>query len=184
MPQQENLGKTTNGWPCVRSIAPLPASAIASFTLLSMSSWVHTLYAVAAFSTIFCASVNCYTWQIAYPLWRSLGPQAFPRLHADYMSRLTWVITVPHIVMFFSTFLLIVFPLTPPHRASAILLFVLVDLVIAVSAFVAGPVHDRFLRNQARDEPGMTLILRISALRVGLMLLASAIILAMPYYQL
>ncbi len=149
-----------------------------------MSAGVHTLYAIAAFSIIFCTAVNCYTWQIAYPLWRTLGREAFPTLHADYMERLTWIITVPHIVMFFSTLLLIVFPLTPRHRASAIILFALVAIVIAVSAFVAGPVHGRFLRNQARDEPGMILILRVSALRVILMLLASAIILAMPFYRL
>ena len=139
----------------------------------------HLLYAVAAFSTIFCASVNCYTYQIGYPLWRSVPREGFARLHAEYMSRLNWIITIPHVVMFFSSFALCLVQPQGGGRVSAMVLFALAAGVVAVSAFVAGPVHSRFTRNGMLDEPGMTVLMRVSAVRVVLMLVASGLVLGL-----
>jgi hypothetical protein len=60
------------------------------------------LFIVVVFSTLFCAAVNAYTYRIAYPLWGFVGQAEFAAVHREYMRRLDWIITVPHVVMFFS----------------------------------------------------------------------------------
>ncbi len=127
------------------------------------------VFIAVAFSTIFCAAVNAYTYQIAYPLWRFVGRAEFPAVHREYLRRIDWIITVPHVVMFFSAALLVWLRPGFVGLAEAITLFALASVVIGVSAFVAGPVHGRFTRTGVCDEAGLRLLVRISALRVVLM---------------
>lgn len=134
------------------------------------------LFLLAAFATIFCTAVNCYTLRVAYPLWRWVGPAEFGALHKAYLRLLGPVITFPHIVMFLASGALLrwrsgFFPLR-----SAICLFVLASLVIAVSAFWAGPIHSRFERAGAWDERGLRTLIRISVLRSVLLLAASLLV--------
>ena len=134
------------------------------------------LFAVAVFSTFFCAAVNAYTWRIGYPLWWLVGRTEFGALHREYLRVLNPVITVPHVAMFFATgALLWRRPSLLPFWAAAVV-FGLATLVILLSAFVAGPVHDRFGRNGAVDAAGMRLLIVISAWRTVLMLGASAVL--------
>ena len=134
------------------------------------------LFLAAAFSTIFCAAVNCYTYRIAYPLWRSVSKADFPVLHAEYLRRLTPVITLPHVVMFFSSGALIWWRPIWLGRLDAVGLFTLDAAVVVVSAFAAGPIHDRFTREREIDEAAFRRLMGISALRVSLMLTASALL--------
>ncbi len=127
------------------------------------------LFVVVVFSTIFCAAVNAYTYQIAYPLWGFAGREAFAAVHREYLRRLDWIITVPHVAMFFSAALMIWLRPAFVALAEAIVLFGLEAAVVAVSAFVAGPVHGRFTRTGVCDDAGLKLLVRISALRVVLM---------------
>ena len=127
------------------------------------------LFVAVVFSTVFCATVNAYTYQMAYPLWAFVGQAEFAAVHREYLRRLDWIITVPHVVMFFSAALMIWLRLPFVDMVEAIVLFGLEAAVVAVSAFVAGPVHGRFTRTGVCDEAGLKLLLRISALRVVLM---------------
>jgi hypothetical protein len=127
-------------------------------------------------STFFCTAVNCYTFRIAYPLWGFVGQDAFAEVHREYMRRLDWIITVPHVAMFFSTALLIAVRPAFVGRMGAMVLFALCAAVVGVSAFAAGPVHDRFTRTGIADAAGLRRLVRISALRVGLMLAASGLL--------
>jgi hypothetical protein len=134
------------------------------------------LFAIAAFSTIFCTAVNAYTYRLAYPLWRHVGQRDFATLHREYLRLLTPVITLPHIVMFFASAALIWRRPVCLSQPSAIVLFALNATVVAVSAFWAGPIHTRFTRTASLDERGLKSLVRISALRTVLMLAASAIV--------
>ena len=135
-----------------------------------------SLFAVATFFTLFCAAVNAYTLRLAYPLWRAVPPEAFPAYHREYLRRLTPVITLPHIVMFFSSALLVRWRPASFGLRDAVLLFLLDTGVVLVSAFVAGPIHSRFERTGRLDAPGLTLLIRISTLRTVMMLAASALL--------
>ena len=138
--------------------------------------WPVALFLLAAFATIFCTAVNCYTLRLAYPLWRWVGRAEFGELHKAYLRLLGPVITFPHIVMFFSSAALVRWRPIGFSRAQALLLFLLDALVVAVSAFSAGPIHSRFERQRAPDEPGLRRLIRISALRSVLMLVASGLV--------
>jgi hypothetical protein len=127
------------------------------------------LLVVVVFSTVFCAAVNAYTYQIAYPLWGLVGRTEFAAVHCEYLRRLDWIITVPHVFMFFSAGLMIWLRPVFVGLAEAIVLFGLEAAVVAVSAFAAGPVHGRFTRTGVCDDAGLKLLVRISALRVVLM---------------
>jgi hypothetical protein len=134
------------------------------------------VFAVVILATVFCAAVNLYTFQIAYPLWRVVGTAEFAALHREYLRRLNWIITAPHVVMFFSAGALIAWHPAFVSRVSAIVLFALDAAVVAVSAFAAGPTHDRFARTGVADAEGLRRLIRISALRSGLMLCACGLI--------
>ncbi len=138
--------------------------------------WTLVLLLVTLFSTFFCAAINAYTVQVAYPLWRSVKPEAFAALHQEYLRRLWPVITVPHVVMFFSSAALIRWHpsyLTTPFAAAV---FGLNAAVVLVSMFGAGPIHTRFEKTGQIDEAGFRALLRISALRTCLMLLSSGLL--------
>ncbi len=135
-----------------------------------------SLFALAIFSTFFCTAVNAYTLRIAYPLWRAVPPEAFAAHHREYLRRLTPVITLPHIVMFFSSASLLRWRPSSFRLRDAVVLFVLDAGVVAVSAFAAGPIHSRFERTGHLDPAGLTLLLRISALRTVSMLAASGLL--------
>ncbi len=136
-----------------------------------------TLVAVSAGSVLFCTAVNCYTYCIAYPLWRSVGKAEFPILQAEYMRRLPPVITFPHILAFLSTGALAFLRPTWLSAGTDLYLFSAVTIVILLSALVAGPVHGRFERHRSIDERGMRLLIRVSAIRSILLLLASVLLL-------
>ncbi len=137
-----------------------------------------SLFALATFSTFFCAAVNAYTLRLAYPLWRAVPPQAFAALHREYLRRLTPVITLPHVVMFWASGLLLRWHPAAFSLRDAIFLFTFDAAVIVLSAFAAGPIHSCFERTGFLDAPGLLRLLQISALRTGLMLAASALICA------
>lgn len=136
----------------------------------------RALFALAAFSTFFCTAVNAYTLRLAYPLWRTVPPEAFAAVHREYLRRLTPVITLPHIVMFFSSALLLFWRPSYFGLRDAALLFILDAGVVVISAFVAGPVHSRFERTGYLDDRGLKYLIRISALRTAIMLAASALL--------
>ena len=138
--------------------------------------WTNPLFVTVCVSTVFCAAINAYTLQVAYPLWRYVGAQEFAAVHAEYLRRLDWVITAPHVVMFFaSAALLWARPACMTWRG-ALAVFLLNASVVAISAFVAGPVHGRFALTGVADEPGMRLLLQISAART-LMMFSSTVVL-------
>ena len=139
-------------------------------------SWQIALFLVAGFATVFCTAVNCYTLRLAYPLWRWVGPAEFGELHKAYLRLLGPVITFPHVVMFFASGALIRWRPTWISGSQAVLLFAIDALVVAVSAFWAGPIHSRFARSGVADEAGLRRLLQISTLRSVLMLAASALI--------
>jgi hypothetical protein len=134
------------------------------------------LFVVVVFSTFFCAAINAYTYQIAYPLWGFVGRDAFAAVHREYLRRLDWIITVPHVLMFFSAALMIWLRPVFVGLAEAIVLFGLEAAVVGVSAFAAGPIHGRFTRTGVCDETGLRLLVRISALRVVLMAAACGLL--------
>ena len=134
------------------------------------------VFAVAVFSTFFCAAVNAYTLRIGYPLWRLVGRAEFGALHREYLRVLNPIITVPHVLMFFADgALLWRRPALLPMLA-AVVVSGLATAVTLISAFVAGPVHDRFARNGAVDAAGMRRLIVISAWRTAMMLGASAVL--------
>ena len=135
-------------------------------------------------STFFCTAVNCYTVQIAYPLWRSVAGDHFPALHQEYLKRLWPVITLPQIVMFFASAGLLWRRATYVDAWHAATIFGLNSAVIIISAFVAGPIHSRFTRERALDEPGLRRLIAISAIRVGLMLCSCWILVAVLLHAL
>ncbi len=146
-----------------------------------MTSLPAALLVLATVSTVFCLAVNSYTLRIAYPLWRTLPDEAFAPLHREYLRLLGPVITFPHIVLFFADAALLHWrpPILP--AASAWLACTCAWIVVAISAFAAGPIHDRFTRNDRIDQPGMAALLGISAART-LLLLAATILYCQPIF--
>ncbi len=137
--------------------------------------WTVWLFLTATFSTIFCTAVNCYTYRLAYPLWRWVGPQDFGTLHKDYLRRLGPVITAPHVVMFFASGMLLRW--RPPFftLTSAIALFTLDAGVVLISLLAAAPIHNRLERTGTLHDAGLRRLVSISAARSLMMLAASAI---------
>jgi hypothetical protein len=131
--------------------------------------WV---YLITLLATVFCAAVNAYTVQVAYPLWASVGAAEFGALHREYLRRLWPVITLPHVVMFFASAAMIFVRPWFVSRSEAMAVFALDAGVVAVSAFVAGPVHTRFEQQGIADAGGLHALIVISAVRVGMMLAA------------
>jgi hypothetical protein len=136
--------------------------------------WV---FLVTVFATVFCTAVNAYTYQVAYPLWRHVDG-ALPGVHREYLRRLWPVITVPHVVMFFASGALMF--LRPASIAAwcAVPVFCLDAAVVVVSAFAAGPIHDRITRMGVMDDRDYRGLMRISAARVVMMALSCAILFA------
>ena len=128
-------------------------------------------------SVVFCWAVNCYTLRITYPLWGTLDPANFGRTHAEYMRRLTPVVTLPHIAMFFSSMALLRWRPTTVTPRDAVLIFLLGTTVILISAFIAGPVHARYTSQAAIDVDGQQILLRVSLWRVLLMTAATGLVL-------
>jgi len=140
------------------------------------------LLCVATFSTFFCTAINAYTLQLGYPLWRFIGATEFSVVHREYLRRLNWVITIPHIVMFFSTAGLVIWRPSFMAAVNAWGVATLAWMVVGVSAFVAGPVHDRFGRQGRIDERGMRWLTGISLART-LMMLAASVLLSMAMVE-
>jgi hypothetical protein len=136
------------------------------------------VFVVAMFATVFCAAVNGYTYQVAYPLWRSVGEKELAGMHREYLRRLWPVITVPHVVMFFASGALIWLRPAFMPLWTAVLVFALDAGVVVVSAFAAGPIHDRITKLGAMDETGYRGLMSISAMRVVMMALASGMMFA------
>jgi hypothetical protein len=133
-------------------------------------------FVIAAFATIFCTAVNCYTARIAYPLWRQVDPASFGAFHREYLRLLAPVITLPHIVMFFASAALLRWRPACVSLPQAAALFALDAAVVALSAFWAGPIHSRFERTGLLDQTGISTLIRISVLRSVLMLAASGLV--------
>ena len=128
---------------------------------------VAWVFAVSLFANVFCAAVNVYTWLLGYPLWGFAGA-AFPAVHLEYMRRLTPVITVPHVVMFFASLAGVWWRVAGMPIWAALVVAGLDTMVIGVSVLVAGPVHDRFAR-EGFDAAGLRRLVRVSAWRSGMM---------------
>ena len=138
----------------------------------------RVIFVVAVFATLFCAAVNAYTYQVAYPLWRSVGAAELPALHSEYLRRLWPVITVPHVVMFFASGALILRrPMFLPLWC-AVVLFGLEAGVVVISAFAAGPIHGRITKLGVLDDTGYRRLMGISLMRVAMMALACGLIFA------
>jgi hypothetical protein len=135
------------------------------------------VFAVTVFSTVFCAAVNAYTYQVAYPLWRHVGG-ALPGVHREYLRRLWPVITVPHVVMFFASGALVFLHPASMPAWCAVVVFSLNAGVVVVSAFAAGPIHDRITKLGVMDERDYRGLMRISAARVVMFALSCAILFA------
>ncbi len=141
-------------------------------------------FLTALFSTVFCTAVNCYTYRLAYPLWRKVHEDDFAALHREYLRQLNPIITAPHIILFFSSGALLLWRPPMLSLSAALVGFSLNTAVILVSAFVAGPVHDRFTRRQRLEPAGLRRLIQISALRSILMLTASAVYLGALWFVL
>jgi hypothetical protein len=136
------------------------------------------IFVVALFATVFCAAINAYTYQVAYPLWRSVGAAELPALHREYLRRLWAVITLPHIVMFFASAVLVWRRPTFMPLWTAVLVFALEAGVVLVSAFAAGPIHTRITKLGVLDDRGYGGLMSLSAMRVVMMALASGLMFA------
>ena len=134
------------------------------------------LLIAAVFSTFFCTAVNAYTLRLAYPLWRYVQPDSFTTLHAAYLRLLGPVITLPHIVMFFSTAALLWRRPAGMSLTEAWLVFGCAAAVVLLSAVVGGTVHGRFARTGVLDEAGMRHLLALSWTRSLLMFAASGML--------
>ena len=135
------------------------------------------IFGLTVFATVFCAAVNAYTYQVAYPLWRHVGG-ALPEVHREYLRRLWPVITVPHVVMFFASGALVfLHPAWVPGWC-AVVVFGLDAGVVFVSAFAAGPIHDRITKAGVMDDGDYRGLMRISAARVVMMAVASMVMFA------
>jgi hypothetical protein len=130
------------------------------------------MFLTTVVATLFCAAVNAYTYQVAYPLWRSVGAGSFKEVHQAYLELLWPVITLPHVVMFFASAGLMWWRPSFVPRGEAVAVFVLAAGVVGISAFVAGPIHGRFEQTGMADEAGMRALIAISAARVGMMMAA------------
>lgn len=140
---------------------------------------VNVIFVVAMFATFFCATVNFYTYQVGYPLWRSVGAAELPALHREYLRRLWPVITLPHVVMFFASAAFVWRrPAFVPLWA-AMLVFGLDAGVVLVSAFAAGPMHARISKLGVLDDRGYRGLMSVSAMRVVMMALASGLMFAL-----
>jgi hypothetical protein len=126
------------------------------------------VYVVAMMATVFCAAVNAYTLQVAYPLWRFVGAE-FPVVHREYLERLWPVITLPHVVMFFASAGLIWLRPGFVQRGAGGVVFLLAAGVVGISAFVAGPIHGRFEQTGVMDAEGYRGLMAVSAVRVVMM---------------
>jgi hypothetical protein len=136
----------------------------------------RTMFLTTVVATVFCAAVNAYTFQVAYPLWRFVGAGSFRAVHQEYLERLWPVITVPHVVMFFASAGLMWWRPAFVPKGEAIAVFMLAAGVVGISAFVAGPVHGRFEQTGVADEAGMRALIGISAARVVMMVGACAVL--------
>ncbi len=136
----------------------------------------NAIFIVAILSTVFCAAVNAYTYRLAYPLWRWVGPREFGALHTEYLRLLTPVITVPHVLMFFACGALIFLRPAYMARWEAVALFTLAATVVGVSAWIAGPVHSQIERTGVLDDAGFTRLMTVSAGRVGMMMLSCGLL--------
>lgn len=135
------------------------------------------IFAATLFANVFCAAVNAYTYRVAYPLWRSVGA-ALPAVHKEYLRRLWPVITLPHVVMFFASGAMLIWRPSFVPMWCAVLVFDLDLGVVLVSAFAAGPLHDRITKFGAMDDKAYRGLMSISAARVVMMLLACALLFA------
>ena len=131
-------------------------------------------FGVSLFANVFCAAVNLYTWRLGYPLWGFAGRE-FGAVHREYLARLTPVITVPHVIMFFASLAEAFWRVRAMPAWEAWLVFGLDTAVIGVSVLVAGPVHDRFARAGC-DEAGLRRLVRVSAWRSAMMLVACTLL--------
>jgi len=137
------------------------------------------IFVVALFATVFCTAVNGYTYQVAYPLWRSVSDGELAGMHREYLKRLWPVITVPHVVMFFASGALIWRRPEFVPLWVAVVVFALDAAVVVVSAVAAGPIHDRITKLGRMDEVGYRGLMSISAMRVVMMALACGLLFAM-----
>jgi hypothetical protein len=137
------------------------------------------IFVLTLFATVFCAAVNGYTYQVAYPLWRSVSDAELAGMHREYLKRLWPVITVPHVVMFFASGALIWRRPEFVPLWVAVVVFALDAAVVAVSAVAAGPIHDRITKLGKMDEMGYRGLMSISAMRVVMMALACGLMFAM-----
>ena len=129
-----------------------------------MAGWV---FGVSVLANVFCAAVNLYTWRLTYPLWGFAGAE-FGVVHREYLRRLTPVITVPHVAMFFASWAAVWWRIAAMPLWLSLAVAGLATAVIGVSVLMAGPVHDRFTR-AGLDDPGLRTLVRVSALRSGMM---------------
>jgi len=136
----------------------------------------RVMFLTTVIATLFCAAVNAYTLQVAYPLWRVVGAAEFPAVHREYLERLWPVITLPHVVMFFASAGLIVWRPGFVPLGEAIAVFVLAAAVVGISAFAAGPIHGRFAQTGVMDAAGYRGLIAISAVRVVMMVGACAVL--------
>ncbi len=140
---------------------------------------VPVMFVVAMVATVFCAAVNGYTYQVAYPLWRTVSDAELAGMHREYLKRLWPVITLPHVVMFFASGALVWRRPEFMPLWAAVLVFALDAAVVVVSALAAGPLHDRITKRGAMDDTGYRGLMSISAMRVVMMALASGLMMAM-----
>ncbi len=136
-----------------------------------IAGWV---FGVSVLANCFCAAVNLYTWRLAYPLWAFAGAD-FEAVHREYLRRLTPVITVPHVVMFFAGLASALRPVPKAPLWESWAVFGLDTAVIAASVGLAGPVHTRFA-TQGLDEAGLRRLIGVSAWRSGWMLTACGLL--------
>ena len=138
-----------------------------------MAAWVFGLSFLA---NVFCAAVNVYTWLLGYPLWGFAGA-GFGAVHREYLRRLTPVITVPHVVMFFAGWAGVRWRLAAMPLWASFAVAGLDTAVIAFSVLVAGPVHDRFAR-AGLDAGGLRTLVRVSAWRSGMLAASCGLLLS------
>lgn len=130
----------------------------------------RAVYLTTLIATLFCAAINAYTYQVMYPVWRTLDAPNFVALHRDYLDRLWPVITVPHVVMFFASAALIALRPAFVSRGEAIAVFALDAGVVVLSAFWAGPIHGRFEQQHFADAAGLRTLIVISLARTAMMI--------------
>jgi hypothetical protein len=134
------------------------------------------IFVVLVFTTFFNNAIQLYIHQEAYPLLAFVGPAEFGAYLKEYERRLTLPLIVPYSLTVLSNLILV---FTRPAALAVGWLIVTLVLNLAVSIVtvaVATPVYNRIKQAGRVNQAGLSELLSINLIRLGLSTLSSLVI--------